>query len=120
MTLKLERQLPEALQALYDLANDVRWTWNHAGDQLWRTIDADSWQTHRNPYVILQTTASSRFEQLAKDESFLQQLQLLVHDRQQYLNRQGWYQQRHVSSPLQQVAYFCKIGRASCRERVEI
>ena len=107
MTINNQRQLPHTLQGLYELANDVRWTWNHASDQLWRTIDADSWQAHRNPYAILQTTTNSRFEMLAKDNFFLQQLKLVLDDRQRYLDREGWYQQRSAVSPLQKVAYFC-------------
>lgn len=107
MALKFERQLPESLYVLNELANDIRWSWNHAGDQLWRTINADSWHSLKNPYAILQTTPSSRFDELAKDESFLKKLQLLESDRQRYLNREGWYQKQYAAAPLQQVAYFC-------------
>lgn len=107
MVLKVKRQLPAPLQALYEVANDIRWSWNHAGDQLWRTIDADSWDALKNPYAILQTTPSSRFEELAQDEPFLTQLQLLLTEHQQYLNREGWYQKHYPSVALQKVAYFC-------------
>ncbi|MDG1772484.1 MAG: alpha-glucan family phosphorylase [Oceanicoccus sp.] len=107
MTLKLQRALPASLQVLNELANDIRWSWNHAGDQLWRSIDPDSWQSLKNPYAILQTTPSSRFKQLAEDPEFLKRLQWLLSDRERYLNRQGWYQQQHGEAPLQQVAYFC-------------
>jgi len=107
MVLTLQRQLPESLQVLNELANDIRWSWNHAGDQLWRTIDADRWHSLKNPYAILQTTPDSRFDELAKDDSFLKKLQVLCRDRQQYLNRQGWYQKNYAGAPLQQVAYFC-------------
>ena len=107
MVLKFERQLPEPLQVLNELANDIRWSWNHAGDQLWHAIDADSWHSLKNPYAILQTTASSRFDELAEDKSFLKKLQLLERDRQQYLGREGWYQKQYAAASLQRVAYFC-------------
>ncbi len=33
------RPLPEPLAGLAELALDVRWSWNHSADALWRTID---------------------------------------------------------------------------------
>lgn len=104
---KKYRDLPEPLNALNDLANDIRWTWSHAGDKLWRSIDADIWHSIRNPYVILQTTPSSRFEKLAQDQTFLGLLRDMVTERENYLNRKGWYQQHNADSSLQRVAYFC-------------
>jgi starch phosphorylase len=35
----LPRALPEGLGALTELALDLRWTWSHAGDALWRKLD---------------------------------------------------------------------------------
>ena len=32
----LMRPLPEGLEPLTDLVLDLRWTWSHAGDALWR------------------------------------------------------------------------------------
>ena len=107
MAFILGRQLPEPLLALNDLANDLRWTWSHAGDQLWRSIDAHTWRLTGNPCTILQTTEDSRFEILSKDKNFLGQLRWLSKEREEYLGRQGWYRQHYRTSSLQRVAYFC-------------
>ena len=37
------RELPAGLEDLNDLALDLRWTWSHASDALWHTIDPDTW-----------------------------------------------------------------------------
>ena len=32
----LPRRLPDGLETLTELALDLRWTWSHASDALWR------------------------------------------------------------------------------------
>jgi len=39
---------------LRDLALDLRWSWNHAADELWNRLD-NLWTLTRNAWVILQT-----------------------------------------------------------------
>jgi uncharacterized protein DUF3417 len=41
--------LPIDLEELTALALDLRWTWSHTGDALWRRIDAKVWEQTRNP-----------------------------------------------------------------------
>ena len=35
----LPRKLPKQLHDLTELALNLRWTWNHALDELWKAID---------------------------------------------------------------------------------
>ena len=35
----LRANLPTDLEPLAELAMDLRWTWSHAGDELWKSID---------------------------------------------------------------------------------
>lgn len=51
-------------------------------------------------------TQAQRFEQLATDTLFLDEMQALVKERETYLGREGWYQQQHGASLLRKVAYF--------------
>ena len=46
--------LPESLAVLAEFALDLRWTWSHAGDDLWRMIDSEVWERTRNPWTLLQ------------------------------------------------------------------
>ena len=40
-----------------ELALDLRWSWNHATDDLWRDLDADLWEATRNPWLIVQSVS---------------------------------------------------------------
>jgi len=40
----LPREVPKGLEPLTELALDLRWTWCHGCDALWREIDADAWE----------------------------------------------------------------------------
>ena len=50
----LRANLPADLEPLAELAMDLRWTWSHAGDELWKSIDRETWERTENPFVLLQ------------------------------------------------------------------
>lgn len=102
----LLRPLPEGLEPLTDLALDLRWTWSHAGDALWRMVNPDIWDRTRNPWVILQDIPQVRLDQLAGDTTFREELQRLLAAQQQYLSDPGWYGQAHAEAGLRRIAYF--------------
>ncbi len=102
----LLRPLPEELEALTDLALDLRWTWSHAGDALWGMVNPDIWDRTRNPWVILQDIPQVRLDQLAGDTTFREELQRLLAAQQQYLSDPGWYGQAHAEAGLRRIAYF--------------
>lgn len=101
-----QRDLPEVLSPLTDLALDVRWTWSHAGDALWRMIDASTWEQSQNPWEVLQNVSRERLDQLARDPGFLDELRRLAAARRRHLDDPGWYGRRHAGADLRAVAYF--------------
>ncbi len=44
----------EGFHILAELALDMRSSWNHATDQLWRQLDPVLWDFTHNPWVVLQ------------------------------------------------------------------
>ena len=102
----LPRTVPEGLEALIELALDTRWTWSHAGDALWRKLDAELWERTRSPWAILQNTPQGRLEALASDPVSQHELQRAVAERLRYLNEPGWFAQTHPDAPIKTVAYF--------------
>jgi starch phosphorylase len=40
-----------------ELALDLRWTWNHSTDELWRELDREIWEATQNAWLVLQTVA---------------------------------------------------------------
>lgn len=101
------RALPPPLERLRDLASDLRWTWSHTADTLWRMIDPTSWERSENPWSILQNAPRERLEQLAGDAGFLEELSRLDDARQRYLAGRGWFGDRYDGAPPRCVAFFC-------------
>jgi len=102
----LPRSMPADLQALRELALDMRWSWNHEADALWERVDAEMWEATGNPWLILQSISVNRLEQLAGDAVFTAELQRLEESRQTYLNRHSWFASAHAGCSLSPVAYF--------------
>jgi starch phosphorylase len=102
----LPRSLPKALAGLAEVALDLRWTWSHAGDALWRRVSPDLWEGAQNPWIILQDVPSDRLAALARDASFRRDVRQLLGAREAYLHDLGWYGRTHGTAGLQRVAYF--------------
>ena len=102
----LPRTLPVELEMLIELALDLRWTWSHAGDALWQTIDPEIWQRTKNPWMLLQNVSKKRLETLVHDPIFLTQLEELNRERTLYYSQEGWFQCEYADCQIGTVAYF--------------
>jgi starch phosphorylase len=102
----LPRTQPEPLEDLVLLALDLRWSWSHEGDHLWRAIDARLWEATRNPWFVLEAASASRLDQLAADTGFVEELRRLVERREQYRAQPSWFDQTIGTDRLGTVAYF--------------
>lgn len=100
------RSLPPGLQGLADLALDLRWTWSHATDRLWKMLDPEAWERTGNPYFILQSVSQARLEEAAEDAGFQAELQRWLEQRQRYLEDPGWFGRDRSHQGLKGVAYF--------------
>ncbi|HYK63094.1 MAG TPA: alpha-glucan family phosphorylase [Bryobacteraceae bacterium] len=95
-----------ATEALAQLALDLRWSWNHSADELWKQIDPEMWRLTHNPWVILQTASQEKLNELAQNSVFQQRLETLLKVRGEALASAGWFQQAHPDSKLSSLAYF--------------
>jgi len=100
-------QLPEPLKELVPLALDLRWSWSHASDVLWETLDPELWRLTGNPWLILQSLSPKRLQVLAGDAGFCRQVAEMAAERRRYLERSTWFQEAAGDAPLKAVAYFC-------------
>ena len=100
------RELPPSLAPLVELALDLRWTWSHGGDALWRAIDAEGWELTRNPWFILQNARRAKLDELANDAAFKRTLQGLCDERQEHLRAQPWCVESVPALAGHTVAYF--------------
>lgn len=98
--------LPEPLRGLAGLALDLRWSWSHGLDRLWKAVDADLWRTTGNPWLLLQTVSRRRLEALSQDTEFLSDLRQHVAERHKALSQPSWFDGRRLQRSPGLTAYF--------------
>ena len=106
MPTPLTPTLPVGLEALTELVLDLRWTWSHEADVLWRMLDEELWERTKNPWTLLQHVSEQRLQQLANDEQFCQELNRLSEKRVAYQADGGWYNEVKSDLDIGKVAYF--------------
>ena len=102
----LPRALPEPLHGLATLALDLRWSWNHGADTLWRQVAPELWEATANPWLILETVSDSRLQALAADAGFIAQLQQQLDARAAHFDEQSWFTETIDGAFSGYIAYF--------------
>ncbi|MFH1123441.1 MAG: DUF3417 domain-containing protein, partial [Pseudomonadota bacterium] len=96
----------EGFDSLAELALDMRWSWNHAADEVWGALDPAQWDLTHNPWGVLQTVSRDRMERVLADPGFRKKVDDLVEVKRQSTEAPAWFQQTYSKSPLTRVAYF--------------
>lgn len=96
----------EGLDPLAELALDMRWSWNHSADEVWRQLDPALWELTHNPWVVLQTVSRDQLERVLADPAFRAKVDALVQSKEQAAVAPAWFQQNHPQAPLTCVVYF--------------
>jgi starch phosphorylase len=94
------------IELLRQLALDLRWSWNHATDELWRRLEPDLWLRTHNPWVVLQTVSPQRLAALLHDPAFRARIEQLGGAAQDAARTEGWFQRAHASAADVRIAYF--------------
>ena len=102
-TYKVDPQIPEPLQPLKELAHNLWLSWNFEAVRLFMRLDYDLWmQSHQNPARLLGLIPQERYEELAKDDSYLAGLRNVYEKFVAYRDGETWYSGGHKDV----VAYF--------------
>ena len=96
----------EGVDALSELALDMRWAWNHATDRLWRQLDPVLWAFTHNPWIVLQTVSLEKLQHALAEPAFRKDVDNLVQARRRAAQASAWLQKAHPNSALSCVAYF--------------
>lgn len=96
----------EGFNSLAELALDLRSSWNHATDELWRQLDPVLWEITHNPWVVLQTVSRDQIERVLGDPAFRKHVNDLVQTRRDAAMAPAWFQHTYPHAPLTCVAYF--------------
>jgi starch phosphorylase len=96
----------QSKDALTQLALNVRWSWNHSTDKLWRRLDQELWELTHNPWVVLQTVSQRALDSVTGDPEFQAMLHAMAEENRAVTEEQRWFQQTHPNPPLTTIAYF--------------
>lgn len=102
----LPRPVPQPLLDLAPLALDLRWSWHHGSDRLWRMLDAELWAATQNPWLLLESVSEERLRAMATDAQFLAALREQAAARSAYLHSPTWFERQHGRRWRGRIAYF--------------
>src|SRR2546427_4206767 len=102
----MSRREEIGVQALTELALDLRWSWNRSTDELWAQLDPELWALTHNPWAVLQTASPRRIQALLGRRESRQRVEDLLDRQHLYMSAAAWFDQAHRQSPLTRVAYF--------------
>jgi alpha-glucan phosphorylase-like protein len=82
----IKNELPAVLAPLNRLANNIWWSWDNAAQELFSSIDPDTFiELNYNPVALLETLDPARAQELAKDTDFLKRLKAVKKDFDDYM-----------------------------------
>ncbi|HEX7411342.1 MAG TPA: alpha-glucan family phosphorylase [Bacteroidales bacterium] len=96
----------DGFDSLAELALDMRWSWDHSADEIWRMLDPALWELTRNPWVVLQTVSRDQFQSVMDRPAFRKTIDTLVKSRKDANTSPAWFQQNYPDTLLTCVAYF--------------
>jgi starch phosphorylase len=106
---KVTPNLPENMKFLEELSNNMWFAWNWPAINLFLKIDETLWaQSHRTPKWLMASVSQKRLEELSKDQSFIEHLNLVEKLYRDYQKKQDtWFNQnKGAGKETFSVAYF--------------
>ena len=92
--------LPDKLIKLQELSRNLWWCWNYKAIELFSKVDEQLWElNNQNPISMLETLSYERCQQLIEDKDFMQLLEDVYSDFDNYLSKKS-------ECKGHQVAYF--------------
>jgi len=93
------------IEVLRRLALDLRWSWSHASDELWKQLEPELWERTHNPWVVLCTASPKRLAQMLADPAFHATLTRLTTETHEVAHTSAWFQQAHPNCAMKRIAY---------------
>jgi starch phosphorylase len=94
------------IESLTEIALNLRWSWNHAADDLWNQLDPELWDLTRNPWVMLQTVSPEKLASLSSVPQFRAKIEEVYRRKESREHAASWFDQKFSSPPFSCVAYF--------------
>jgi starch phosphorylase len=96
----------EGFASLVELALDLRWSWNHGADEVWRHLEPGLWDLTHNPWAVLQTVSRDRIGQALAEPGFKKKVEGLIAEKREMADSPAWFQKSYPDTRLNCIAYF--------------
>ncbi len=100
--------VPPRISRLPELANNLWWSWDEQGRQVFRSLDYDLWRTSgHNPVKMLRDVNRDKLEAAAKDPTFLELYDSVLGKFDNYMSSQKVWCTKNMPPDFKgQIAYF--------------
>lgn len=99
--------LPKRLEPLYEIAQNLWWTWNPDAVDLFRRLDHELWsQSDHNPVAMLGQISQERIHELERDLVFTAHMDRIHKTLTDYMEMPTWASQNHPEFGRSTIAYF--------------
>ncbi|MCK5125335.1 MAG: alpha-glucan family phosphorylase [candidate division Zixibacteria bacterium] len=104
--------LPEKIEHLQELAQNVWYAWSPNLTRLFRRLDSDCWkECNQNPVQMLALVSQEKLRAAAEDESFVAHLDRVYSEFNAYMAQKKWFETRYTACKESNIAYFsCEFG----------
>ena len=96
----------EGFNSLAEIALDLRWSWDHSADEVWRMLDPELWDLTNSPWIVLQTISRDQLQSVLNDTVFRDKIDMLVKSRIEANKAPAWFGLTYPKTSLTSVAYF--------------
>ncbi len=103
---KIKTDNVDGYDELLELALDLRWSWEHDDDDIWRLLDEELWEETRNPKLILQSISRGEIRKFLEDKKNRSRINELLKKSQNEKESSNWFIKKFGDKPLHTVAYF--------------
>jgi starch phosphorylase len=114
--LDIKPRLPQAVEALNTLSNNLWFVWNYDAESLFRSMNPDLWEeTRQNPVEFLGCLKQDELKSLAEDQGFCAHLERVKREFDRYMSEKPDPKLFGLPSQPFSVAYFtAECGVADC------
>jgi glycogen phosphorylase len=101
-------KLPLRIGRLFELANNLWWSWHEEGRQVFRSLDYALWRTSgHNPVKQLRNMPTEKLEAASRDPTFLELYDTVMAKYDEEMMRaHEWCGKAKMDTPWGQIAYF--------------
>lgn len=103
---RVDYSINPGYSSLEELALDMRWSWSHTADKVWRQLDPALWEITHNPWVVLQTVSKEKLDAALSDSKFCEVVDEMVKRKETQDQSETWFKKKHPNSPIKNIAYF--------------